>query len=112
MWEYYTPKNVADIMWKLAYKHKSVSKFDRVLENSVGVGAFVNSCPLQVGSMDCYDISKYAIANHALLRLVLLLHDTDEFARNHLTFSEDLIAPRLVIDPHQLPRCFATHPRR
>ena len=62
LWEYYTPKNVADIMWQLAYKHKSVSKFERVLENSVGVGTFVNSCPLQVGSMDCYDISKYAIA--------------------------------------------------
>jgi hypothetical protein len=62
LWEYYTPKNVADIMWQLAYKYKSVSKFDRVLENSVGIGVFVNSCPLQVGSMDCYDISKYAIA--------------------------------------------------
>jgi ppGpp synthetase/RelA/SpoT-type nucleotidyltranferase len=62
LWEYYTPKNVADIMWQLAYKYKSVSKFERVLENSVGVGTFVNSCPLQVGSMDCYDISKYAIA--------------------------------------------------
>ena len=62
LWEYYTPKNVANVMWQLAYKHKSVSKFERVLENSVGVGTFVNTCPLQVGSMDCYDISKYAIA--------------------------------------------------
>jgi ppGpp synthetase/RelA/SpoT-type nucleotidyltranferase len=81
MWEYYTPKNVADIMWKLAYKHKSVSKFDRVLENSVGVGAFVNSCPLQVGSMDCYDISKYAIA------ICTILYGTDErFTFLHKSF--------------------------
>jgi ppGpp synthetase/RelA/SpoT-type nucleotidyltranferase len=62
LWEYYTPKNIADIMWQLAYKHKSVESFDRVLENSVGVGVFVNSCPSAVGSMDCYDISKYAIS--------------------------------------------------
>ena len=72
LWEYYTPKKVADIMWALAYKHKSVSKFDRVLENSVGVGTFVNTCPLQVGSMDCYDISKYAIA------ICLILYGKDE----------------------------------
>jgi ppGpp synthetase/RelA/SpoT-type nucleotidyltranferase len=62
LWEYYTPKNIADIMWQLAYKHKSVESFDKVLENSVGVGVFVNSCPSAVGSMDCYDISKYAIS--------------------------------------------------
>lgn len=62
LWEYYTPKNIADIMWQLAYKHKSVESFDRVLENSVGVGVFVNSCPSAVRSMDCYDISKYAIS--------------------------------------------------
>jgi hypothetical protein len=62
LWEYYTPKNIADIMWQLAYKYKSTHSFDRVLENSVGVGVFVNSCPSAVGSMDCYDISKYAIA--------------------------------------------------
>ncbi len=72
LWEYYTPKKVADIMWALAYKHKSISKFDRVLENSVGVGTFVNTCPLQVGSMDCYDISKYAIA------ICLILYGKDE----------------------------------
>lgn len=62
LWEYYTPKNIANIMWQLAYKHKSTHSFDRVLENSVGVGVFVNSCPSAVGNMDCYDISKYAIS--------------------------------------------------
>jgi len=81
LWEYYTPKNVANVMWQLAYKYKSVSKFERVLENSVGVGTFVNTCPLQVGSMDCYDISKYAIA------ICTILYGKDErFTFLHKSF--------------------------
>ena len=72
LWEYYTPKRVVDLMWGLAYKHRGTLGYDRVLENSVGIGNFVNACPLAVKQMDCYDISKYAIA------ICMIIYGKDE----------------------------------
>ena len=60
LYEYYTPKDIVQKMWGLAFKHKlGTQKIETCLEPSVATGNFVGYAPENV-KMIGYDIDKYA----------------------------------------------------
>lgn len=60
LYEYYTPKDIVQKMWGLAFKHKlGTQKIETCLEPSVATGNFVGYAPDNV-KMIGYDIDKYA----------------------------------------------------
>ena len=62
LYEYYTPKDIVEKMWGLAFKHKlGTQVIEKVLEPSVGIGNFVGYAPKGV-IIDGYDTDKYAFS--------------------------------------------------
>ena len=60
LFEYYTPKDIVEKMWGLAFKHKlGTMQIRDVLEPSVATGNFVGYAPKDV-NITGYDIDKYA----------------------------------------------------
>ena len=60
LFEYYTPKDIVEKMWGLAFKHKlGTMEIKDVLEPSVATGNFVGYAPENV-NITGYDIDKYA----------------------------------------------------
>ena len=60
LFEYYTPKDIVEKMWGLAFKHKlGTMQIRQVLEPSVATGNFVGYAPKDV-YITGYDIDKYA----------------------------------------------------
>ena len=60
LYEYYTPKDIVQKMWGLAFKHKlGTQKIEVCVEPSVATGNFVGYAPENV-KMIGYDIDKYA----------------------------------------------------
>ena len=60
LYEYYTPKDIVQKMWGLAFKHKLGTQIiETCLEPSVATGNFVGYAPKDV-KMIGYDIDKYA----------------------------------------------------
>ena len=60
LFEYYTPKDIVEKMWGLAFKHKLGTMLIKdVLEPSVATGNFVGYAPKDV-NITGYDIDKYA----------------------------------------------------
>ena len=60
LFEYYTPKDIVEKMWGLAFKHKlGTMQIRDVLEPSVATGNFVGYAPKDV-YITGYDIDKYA----------------------------------------------------
>jgi len=60
LYEYYTPKDIVQKMWGLAFKHKLPTQvIEKCLEPSVATGNFVGYAPENV-EMTGYDIDKYA----------------------------------------------------
>lgn len=58
LYEYFTPQNLCEFMWGLAYKHIGTNSINNVLEPSFGAGAFLSVAPVNV-IIDGYDISQY-----------------------------------------------------
>ena len=76
LYEYYTPNDIVEKMWGLAYKHKKIEIKD-VLEPSCGVGRFLGQAPQAAGlNFECYDIDKYA------LTIAKVLYPDDDLTEN------------------------------
>jgi len=65
LYEYYTPTDIAEFMWGLAYKYQTRGILN-VLEPSVGVGVYCQTAPSNV-IIEGFDVSKYAIAISQIL---------------------------------------------
>ena len=60
LYEYYTPDNIIEKMWGLAYKHKKI-QIKTVLEPSCATGRFIGEAPNGL-MIDGFDIDKYSLS--------------------------------------------------
>ncbi len=68
LYEFFTPNDLARLMWGLAYKYQGKLTIKNVLEPSMGAGAFISQAPLNV-NVDGYDINKYCYIINKVLHI-------------------------------------------
>lgn len=61
LYEYYTPKDVVEKMWGLAYKHRGDIEIKNVLEPSCATGNFIGYAPADV-NITGYDIDRFSLS--------------------------------------------------
>tara|TARA_R110000822_G_scaffold18590_1_gene61297 strand:+ start:4699 stop:8583 length:3885 start_codon:yes stop_codon:yes gene_type:complete len=61
LYEYYTPKEIVEKMWGLAYKHRGDIQIKDVLEPSCATGNFIGYAPLDV-NITGYDIDNFSLS--------------------------------------------------
>lgn len=66
LYEFFTPNDLCELMWGLAYKHIGEHQIKDCLEPSMGAGAFISQAPLNV-NIDGYDINKYCYMINKIL---------------------------------------------
>lgn len=88
LYEYYTPKDIVQKMWGLAFKHKLGTQIiETCLEPSVATGNFVGYAPKDV-KMIGYDIDKYAYS------ICNILYDNDKNDFYNMSFEKLFINNR------------------
>ena len=91
LYEYYTPNDIIEKMWGLAYKHKKIEIKD-VLEPSCGVGRFFGQAPQAAGIFfEGWDIDKYALAISQILYPTVKGKTNNVYMINHDSFETKFI---------------------
>lgn len=84
LYEFFTPQNLCEFMWGLAYKHIGTHSINNVLEPSFGAGAFFSVAPINV-IIDGYDIGEYQY------KICKILYPDDRFRLKQGSFEEKFI---------------------